>query len=345
MKSCRARSGFTLVELLVVIAIIGILIALLLPAVQAAREAARRSQCSNNLKQLGLGLHNYHDTYKSFPAGYINIAGNMNLWGWSAMILPYVEQGALYDEIKPNVNWLEDVADAYVTASGDPNLRDLLVLSQPISVFRCPSDEGPVQNVYRDRFPWANGANTGRIATSNYVAAVDTWRIADNSNNRECSKGQYGSQSIGMFRPNSGYRFRDIRDGSSNVIALGERRYRVTLDNGNLYTVGAATVFGIRRRNSEAHRADQLACGCVPINSNLNSAAGFKRHGFSSLHPGGSQFTLADGSVRFISETIEHDPAADGTTCSDVNDLTRCDIDTTWEHLIGIRDGATISDF
>jgi len=342
MKPCKARSGFTLVELLVVIAIIGILIALLLPAVQAAREAARRSQCSNNLKQLGLALHNYHDTFKSFPSAWIHdsttLPTDYNLWGWSAMILPYVEQTALHDQIRPGPNHLE------LLAAGLLNGTSLGVLSEPVSVFRCPSDQGPAQNTLRDRFPWSAGANSGRIATSNYVAATDTWRTSDSSSSwPDCSSGQNQSQSLGLFRANSGYKFRDIRDGSSNVIALGERRWLVTMDNGNLYTVGAANLFGIRRRNDRAHRADQLAAGCAGINLSVNAAGGYKRRDFSSEHPGGAQFALADGSVRFISETIEHDLGASGHSC-DV-DATLCDIDTTWEYLIGIRDGATLGDF
>src|SRR5918992_4678938 len=96
------RSAFTLVELLVVIAIIGVLVALLLPAVQAAREAARRMQCSNNLKQLGLASHNYHDTYKVFPVQSFPAHGSNNAWGWSPMLFPFIELNSLYDILKPN---------------------------------------------------------------------------------------------------------------------------------------------------------------------------------------------------------------------------------------------------
>jgi prepilin-type N-terminal cleavage/methylation domain-containing protein len=341
MKYRRVRSGFTLVELLVVIAIIGILIALLLPAVQAAREAARRSQCSNNLKQLGLGLHNYHDVYRCFPSGWVRgpapATNNYNLWGWSALVLPFIEQQPLHDQLDPGPNHLEDVAAALL------NGTSLGVLSQPIDTFRCPSDVGPVANTLRDRMPWSAGANSGRPATSNYVGATDTWRTSDNSNTLSCSAGQFGTKSVGLFRQNSALKFRDIRDGSSNVIALGERRWHILMDNGNLYTAGAANVFGVQRSNDQTHRADQVACGCPSINVNLAAAGGRKRQGFSSEHPGGAEFALADGSVRFLSDTINFDAGADGTTCAD--DTALCDVDTTWERLIAIRDGQPVGDF
>ena len=347
MKFSKARSGFTLVELLVVIAIIGILIALLLPAVQAAREAARRSNCSNNLKQLNLGLHNYHDTFKSFPPAWITFTPtpsvtSYNSWGWSALILPFVEQGALYDQIDPTHNQLELLATSLLSGTS------LGVLSQPVAAFRCPSDTGPAANSSRDQFPWSAGSNSGRPATSNYVASVDTWRINDSSTNYpNCSAGQNQSKSLGLFRSNSGLRMRDITDGTSNVIALGERRWLLKMDNGNIYTAGAANLFGVRRRNSATQTPDQGAGGCYGINLSLNAAGSNKQRGYSSEHPGGAQFGLADGSIRFISETINHDTATTGgnigTSCDD--DTTLCDVDTVWEHLIGYRDGATIGEY
>ncbi len=345
MKSRYARTGFTLVELLVVIAIIGILIALLLPAVQAAREAARRSQCTNNLKQLALAVHNYHDTYGCFPSGWIRspAVNNYNMWAWSAFILPFVEQQPLHDQIKPGMNHLQSLA----TTLKNGNL--LGVLSEPITAFRCPSDVGPVANSNRNNFPFATGgASGGQIATSNYVAATDSWRTDDNTTVPwACSQGQFGIMSQGIFRQNSDTKIRDVTDGTSNVIALGERRWRIKLDDGTIYTVGAATMFGVRQSGD---RHDVAAGGCPSINVNRAAATGtgtsnWPRHGFSSQHPGGAQFALADGSVRFISETIQFDAAGDGTTCANQDDTTVCDVDTTWERLLGMQDGETLGEF
>ena len=330
--NARGRRGFTLVELLVVIAIIGILIALLLPAVQAAREAARRSQCSNNLKQLGLALHNYHDSFKCFPSGWLNKpqGNNYNLWGWSALVLPYVEQAALHEQLNVGDVSLEDLADAL--RSGNV----VGVLSQPVAAFRCPSDDGPASNAVRDQFPWQDGANTGRLATSSYVGANDSWETERGINAAPRSE-------TGLFRENSAFGFRSIRDGSSNVIALGERKYYMRTDTGRDYNSAAAVLFGVRRRNALNHRGDQVGSGCPGINHNVDVSRGASRRGFSSNHPGGAQFALADGSVRFISDTIKFDAGADGTTCAD-DPLLR-DVDTTWEQLIAIRDGATVSNF
>jgi type II secretory pathway pseudopilin PulG len=331
------------VELLVVIAIIGILIALLLPAAQAAREAARRSQCSNNLKQLGLALHNYHDTFGCFPSAFVransgNAAANndQNLWGWSALILPFVEQTALHDQLDPSTNPMEVVTAALL------NGTSLGIMSEERDTFRCPSDVGPVANTLRDQYPWSAGGNSGRPATSNYVAVIDSWRTSEVGPNGVC-RGQYARASEGIFRENGDTKIRDIRDGTSNTLAVGERRWDMKMENGSLYTVGAATVFGVRRRNHQTHRADQVGCGCPGINGNAWANRGRTRQGFSSEHPGGAAFALADGSVRFISETIDFDGGGDGRTCADDTNL--CDTDTTWERLIAIRDGQPVGDF
>src|SRR5687767_5587375 len=135
----RARPAFTLVELLVVIAIIGILIALLLPAVQAARESARRAECINKLKQLALGVHNYHDTHKVFPSEMITSTNNPG-WGWGAFILPFIEQDSMYMQLR--VGMVTALPPA-TTLFGSERL-----LQRPLGAFRCPSDSGPATNTF-----------------------------------------------------------------------------------------------------------------------------------------------------------------------------------------------------
>ena len=195
-RSRQDRVAFTLVELLVVIAIIGILIALLLPAVQAAREAARRAQCSNNLKQLALGLHNYHDISKCFPPAWIDTtltagdnsaAGNNNALGWGYFILPFIEQESLHDQIDANQNW---------QVGNDAEGR--LVLN----AFVCPSDAGGGTN-----------SDKGGYGTSNYSANVQASVTG-------------GPTQHALFGPAPGWganvsrSMASIRDGTSNTIAL-----------------------------------------------------------------------------------------------------------------------------
>ena len=151
------RAGFTLVELLVVIAIIGILIALLLPAVQAAREAARRAQCTNNLKQFGLAVHNYHDTYGSFPMGWMidtSHSGNPSGWGWQVYLMPFMEQGTLFDAMDPNQYSLYEVSNSL-----NPR-NDCHILQTEIDSSRCPSDDTDSPNPNR-RLSCAVDPDTG----------------------------------------------------------------------------------------------------------------------------------------------------------------------------------------
>ncbi len=201
----RKLRGFTLVELLVVIAIIGILIALLLPAVQAAREAARRSQCSNNLKQIGLALHNYHDTMNVFPPGSIN--GNNEL-GWTVFILPYIEQSALYDQVnfnqaaRGNIDSTEARTriETYLCPSATQITGRESQVRRPIasgaryaaasryrSALRCPSDNGP-NSIRTANTEWRNLNDTlDTVALASYAGVADENTINIDNDQRNCS--------------------------------------------------------------------------------------------------------------------------------------------------------------
>ena len=258
------RRGFTLVELLVVIAIIGILIALLLPAVQAAREAARRSSCSNQLKQVGLAMHNYHDTFQTFPPAFTRYVGDGNDgWGWGVFIMPFLEQGPLYDQLNPGQQRIP-------SATSQP----LYSLCQThVAAYRCPSDIGPPLNSYR-----------GNFGTSNYIGV---WGAHQDG-------GHHTDRGNGMLYYSSDVTMRHVLDGTSNVLMIGERAMNNSPWRGGVYagvrvSLGAgwgSVMYAVW--NSDAYR--------------LNGTGNWT---FSSMHPGGVQFVLVDGSVRFVTETID----------------------------------------
>jgi len=189
---CRTRrSGFTIVELIVVVAVVAILVALLLPAVHQARSAARRSSCINNLKQLGLALHNYHDVFGTFPPGWVthdNKAASDRLWGWQVMILPYVDQAPLFNRINFHKKF--------------PKPSELT--QTEIETYRCPEDTADGLNPYRDAHATSNySGNFGNIALR---GSVDPPK-----------------KSNGIFYWNSSVRIRSIIDGTSNTFMVGER--------------------------------------------------------------------------------------------------------------------------
>ena len=307
-----SRRGFTLIELLVVIAIIAVLIALLLPAVQQAREAARRTQCKNNLKQIGLAMHNYHDTYNGFPMANMT-TGSHGPTGWIGT-LPFLEQGPLYDQISAlgfaQTYWMGS------TAAGSVALGDVLdgVL---VSAFICPSSSLPTQ---RDMLQ-------GKIQTGNYVliAGSDYGPTTD----RTTPAGGAYHSSGGMFVTNRSLSFGDISDGSSNTIMVGEQ-------SGFLRTSAGAQVdrraessngmwMGAQNRNVPngdgtyaAGSCASEACGrCFNLttvrqapNTKLEATfSGSQRCNtvIQSAHTGGVHVLLGDGTVRFLSESINLD--------------------------------------
>ena len=288
----RARTAFTLVELLVVIAIIGILIALLLPAVQAAREAARRTQCVNNLKQYALGLANYESTNKHYPPG-VSLAlaseGNSDssgdvdsLWGWNAHLFPYMEEQNLHDILNVSDGYLSDAA-----SNLEPG--QLEALQNSVSGTLCPSDEVPLLNERRP-IENANGT-TVEVASSSYVAANDSGRDNNSGHVVMLQIGVPNRDPNGLFFDYSKSRFskrvgiNKIIDGTSKTIAFGERAWEVPNPAGSPFLANAANPFGIRNFNGEnnpgvAFATAVLSNGAGGINGTLWAAQA--QRGFSS---------------------------------------------------------------
>lgn len=315
----KTRSGFTLVELLVVIAIIGILVGLLLPAVQAAREAARRMQCSNNLKQLGLSIHNYESTFQTFPPAYfVDSALNAQMWG--TMILPFIEQTALdsqYDSRVPTFN--EAAALGFSNAALQINLQ---AVQTPLETFVCPSAPGgATERTYDGTLPANAGgpgvpplALTWRCAPSDYC--VTTGVRGDFAN--IAYAGNQGGNRHGALQPgglfgSAGSRMSSITDGTSNTFLLGERMGGGEIWQGRrrapaLAPFGAANGGGWADfLNGEHWLSGSLFDGtpgpdggpCAINCTNQRSA------GFYAMHPAGCQFAMCDGSVKFVAQSSQ----------------------------------------
>ena len=306
------RYGFTLIELLVVIAIIAVLIALLLPAVQQAREAARRTQCKNNLKQFGIALHSYHDTMNTFPMGTSGWPYDLvgTLWGWGTMILPYLDQAPLYNGVatspggtSPRLN-LPATGFNAVMASFNPT-NPLLQTNLP--VYRCPSDSGlPTVTIPPGGLNGSIRQNTYIYGRSNYPGVIGA----------TYSLGGGLLAPDGAFGESSSIRIRDFLDGTSNTFLVGERRSPGTV-NGNY--VGGDTIWcgandDVSPQSDWQGFAIHLGM-CDPGNplnartSNPPSAINASSYtAFGSQHTGGAHFLMADGSVRFISENIASGP-------------------------------------
>jgi prepilin-type N-terminal cleavage/methylation domain-containing protein len=312
------RKAFTLVELLVVIAIIGILIALLLPAVQAAREAARRSQCTNNLKQIGLALHNYHDVMKTFPSGVILAPNGATTapasnygWQWTALILPYMEQKPLHDQLNIDQFTLDYWA---VTnwSTGTPTGKQLL--QTVIDGYVCPSDTSP-KTIQRE-LTWKTHTPALDLATCNYVAMAGT--------------AASGWKNDGMFFRNSRTGFATLTDGSSNTIAVGERCNKI-----GQVIYGAAVWAGtckgaVDDANKNLHYYDMFCQAAYPV-LYKGDASNNQHSVLASNHPGGAIVCLGDGSVRFLSEQVQFIPGSP--------------VDSTYEALAATNDGLPVGEF
>jgi prepilin-type N-terminal cleavage/methylation domain-containing protein/prepilin-type processing-associated H-X9-DG protein len=286
------RRGITLIELLVVITIIAILIALLLPAVQAGREAARRARCANNLKQIGLAIHNYYCALGGFPPGYVSIVPghqptDLELgpgWGWGTMVLQFVVQTPLYYAVNFNLR---------ITDPGSQTVR-----ASNLSVYVCPSSDGagPIRLSDSSGKSLVNDLSPGQ-----YVASAGQFQVAD-----------WPSDNNGVFFRNSRVGLRDITDGLSLTMMAGERSL----------TISDATWVGVVPRAEFCTKPARDYEECRPSYAMVLAHTGPTPPGgytwvvvpnsksaavdnFWSLHPGGCNFVFCDGSVRFLKETID----------------------------------------
>ncbi len=376
MHRYSRRVGFTLVELLVVIAIIGILVALLLPAVQAARAAAQRMSCSNNLKQIGLALHNYHDTYKVLPPSWTTAvpptmtvnptnplvaANDWPQWSWGALILPFMEQQPLHNQLTVGSPLQLEQARILSVTNGTN------ILKPDLAGYRCPSSIAPPVN---NHFARRLGSGIAQVpdlpahhsSTSSYVASSSSYATdADGGLPVEA----------GVFVENKTSNFASIQDGTSSVIAVGERVWQVktrpnpiTGSGGTsiLFRVGAGNVFGIPRRNGSNGanpssttatdsarplgadtRTAVTAIGRPRINLSDHFNRGWARRGYSSQHSGGAQFVFCDGSVHFLPEAINADHNNGQITPNETLVVRATEVDTVWERLIAKADGGDVN--
>lgn len=318
------RKGFTLIELLVVIAIIAVLVALLLPAVQQTREAARRTQCKNHLKQIGLALQNYHDSHSTFPigAGYGNasyaasvpegVGGAPRRAPWTVLILPYLDLANLYSQFNFSERFEAVYSESPSTTEASHVAQNHFASHTPVPVYHCPSYGYPddtlrtnyfgVMGGGADKAVWAHASSHGRAFWEN-----------------------------GVLYMNSKVAMRDITDGSSNTVIVGETKYQLgpksptnganrfgwaSTVRGDVNTNGgvlaAVTDVKINDWNGDGNEDDTSFTNHTDpkkpnrrgtVNGNA-ATQNLQGRAFSSAHTGGCHFTFVDGSVRFISETI-----------------------------------------
>jgi prepilin-type N-terminal cleavage/methylation domain-containing protein len=315
-------SGFTLIELLVVIAIIAVLIALLLPAVQSAREAARRAQCSNNLKQLGIAIHNYHDTVGTFPTsimgwGYGNATGDHRS-SWIALTLPHMEQTSVYNSINFSLN-IRNQGNSQPGPSDEQCLAtNHTGYMTVIAVLMCPTDPGPnMAPTYRADtgvgfYGPGDGRNAGAGPKLSYYGCFGDNHPDDGTDapywpwpnlpfRREEGFGSNGTLTGIMSRHAGTTSIRDITDGTSNTFAIGESLFLASRwftwpnPNGTTATSNVPINWKVTKTTEADWNVDDR-------NDHSNWRAGF---GFKSMHPGIVQFLFADGSAKPIKETID----------------------------------------
>ena len=303
------RQAFTLIELLVVIAIIAVLIALLLPAVQQAREAARRTQCRNNLKQYGLALHSYHGVFRQFPIGGTGTPNRPPRISWQVRILPFVEQSALYNQLNLDIN--TPPVDQQVLSDGK------MAREHQIPITRCPS--AGVPDFYTDPAasvpePWATTTYTGSLGSQRRTSADPNCQPYINfalpGGSANGGNSTNPGEISGMFsRSGVNLAIRNVTDGTSNTIFVGEtlpscygtaERRRGWWHSNGMGNAHGITTTPINEMTT-CENSTQVTNPACTASNNWNYGWGFR-----SRHTGGAQFLLVDGSTHFLSENIDH---------------------------------------
>lgn len=317
------RSAFTLVEILAVIAIIAILVGLLLPAVQAARETARRSLCNNNLKQIGMAMHNYHDARKSFPSGLVysdvviahtraNQGGSLVDWrfcgstpAWGSLLLPYIEQADTYDNLAfTTASWTCSGAKVITTTVTTIVLSATGVSVNSLPIYACPSDMLKMTQPMGNTGPSNYGGNFGTMPSTSLVNGQRTGSV----------------NADGVLFHGSSIRTKDIIDGTSKTFLVGEistQQRALGLIQSDGKNQGAA----VWPAASTVKNDDLVLRSCDaghPLNSQfpdnvINDGSYGECDGFGSRHPGGANFVMCDGAVRFVSENIDSATSPSGT--------------------------------
>ena len=308
------RSAFTLIELLVVIAIIAILIALLLPAVQQAREAARRSQCKNNLKQIGLAMHNYHDTFTLFSpyalAGGVGATQDTDRnWSYAQMLLPYLDQAPLYNQLAVGQSNLVPRSSSNMTSTDDyttatPGTPEALYTT-PLPVYLCPSANGGSVNPYQKKM----GA---------LMYGVNLFLMPVPS-------------------PPQSKKIADITDGTSNVLMMGEKALMKAPIVSIAAVWGTGRACGARIGIVGPHRPINTPFDGTLTSTNCyseNATSNVSRITLASPHVGGAHMLMCDGSVRFVSENISTNPVPGQTSGNYL-----------FQNLFGLDDGNTVGEF
>jgi prepilin-type N-terminal cleavage/methylation domain-containing protein len=301
LRSQQQPLGFTLIELLVVIAIIGVLVGMLLPAVQAAREAARRNSCGNNLKQVALALHNFESTYKSLPLGYTDPAGPTPFQNWVPYILPFLEEGARLESYDFKTEWWKS-----------PN-REVVINRLP--VVQCPSTPFPdrIQDKPETTPPNKTGAVTDYFAPTGVHLDINTSLPA---NQQYLSQQDRRGPLAWYATDNKVNRMAHISDGTSNTIMIGECAGREDVWRRGKYTPVAYTgAIRVRARGGAWATTDNpyeigqltpwhASFGTIPGTVAINNSNEWG-HCFYSFHVGGAQFAMADGSIHFMTESMQ----------------------------------------
>jgi prepilin-type N-terminal cleavage/methylation domain-containing protein len=331
------RHGFTLVELLVVIAIIGILVALLLPAIQAAREGARRAKCQSNMKNIAIALQNFHSARNCFPKGFVAQPEKVEAWAWSAFALSYLEEQPVYDRLSPSDDFKipvdgarkskRNLADVFAAAKSDAT--ELEALRTPLPIFRCPSDSTPDLVPFtggstgprtQDTGAWErrfNGAYSGGSFLPSAANYFGVKGIIIDGPCKEAAGAQNNTSGVGWIPDelrcaNTGVLWGDskistkqITDGTSKMLLVGER---------DAFCL-AGTWIGVRNPYGADMHSSLWSTGHVGVKPNFSEtgAQDTCTEGFSSKHPGGVFFAFCDASVRFISDDISSDMGPIGT--------------------------------